>query len=85
MFTRDCVHEIPKQMILQSGSKIFSEFNDLRGNHCPMIVYSRIRTVVLERKEIEGKSVCSVITAFGRTSHCGTQIGSMPQKDKSTQ
>lgn len=73
------------EMILQSGAKIFSEFSDIRGNHRPMIVYSRIGTVILERKEIEGKSVYSVVTAFGRTSPRGTQIGTMPQKDKSTQ
>lgn len=41
-------------MIFQSGAKIFSEFSDVRGNHRPMIVYSRIGTVVLERKEVEG-------------------------------
>lgn len=65
-------------MIFQSGAKIFSEFSDVRGNHRPMIVYSRIGTVVLERKEIEGESVYSVVTAFGRTSPRGTQIGTMP-------
>lgn len=68
-------------MIFQSGAKIFSEFSDVRGNHRPMIVYSRIGTVVLERlerKEVEGESVYSVVTAFGRTSPRGTQIGTMP-------
>ncbi|HGO8941410.1 TPA: hypothetical protein ACLBFJ_001633 [Neisseria meningitidis] len=66
------------EMIFQSGAKIFSEFSDVRGNHRPMIVYSRIGTVVLERKEVEGESVYSVVTAFGRTSPRGTQIGTMP-------
>lgn len=66
------------EMILQSGARIFSEFNNLRGNHRPMIVYSRIGTVILERQEISGQIVYSIVTAFGRTSPRGSQIGVMP-------
>lgn len=66
------------EMILQSRARIFSEFNNLRGNHRPMIVYSRIGTVILERQEISGQIVYSIVTAFGRTSPRGSQIGVMP-------
>lgn len=66
------------EMILQSGARIFSEFNSLRGNHRPMIVYSRIGTVILERQEISGQIVYSIVTAFGRTNPRGSQIGIMP-------
>lgn len=31
MFTRDCVHEIPKQMILQLGSKTMIQLNIVLG------------------------------------------------------
>lgn len=52
-------------MIFQSGAKIFSEFSDVRGNHRPMIVYSRIGTVVLERKEVEGKVCIQLLPRLG--------------------
>lgn len=65
-------------LILQSGAQIFSEFANLRGFHRPMVVYSRIGTVVLERQEINGESVYSVVTAFARTSPRGQKIGVMP-------
>lgn len=66
------------EMILQSGARIFSEFSSLRGNHRPMIVHSRNGTVILERQEISGQIVYSIVTAFGRTSPRGSQIGAMP-------
>lgn len=65
-------------LILQSGAQIFSEFNSLRGFHRPMIIYSRAGTVVLERQEINGESVYSVVTAFARKNPRGQKIGVMP-------
>lgn len=65
-------------LILQSGAQIFSEFNSLRGFHRPMVIYSRVGTVVLERQEINGESVYSVVTAFARKNPRGQKIGVMP-------
>lgn len=65
-------------LFLQSGAQIFSEFDNLRGFHRPMVVYSRIGTVVLERQEINGDSVYSVVTAFARKNPRGQKIGVMP-------
>lgn len=72
------------ELILTTGAGIYSEFAALRGYHRPMVVYSRVGTVVLERQEIDGETVYSVVTAFARTSPRGVKIGSIPRQDKST-
>lgn len=64
-------------LIISSGAKIFSEFSGVRGNHRPMIIKSSVGTVVLEKQDIEGKTVYSVVSAFGRKTGVGTQIGTI--------
>jgi hypothetical protein len=63
------------QLILRSGAQIYSEFASLRGFHRPMVIKSSTGTVVLERKDINGETLYSVVTAFGGTVARGTQIG----------
>lgn len=64
--------------ILRRGAKILSEFENTRGNHRPLIVYSTQGTVVLQRQNFNGSTVYSIVTAFPRTNPIGIQIGSMP-------
>lgn len=64
------------KLILQSGAGIYSEY---RGFPRPMIIQSRIGVVVLERKEVNGITTYSVITAFGSRSAKGEKIGMMPR------
>jgi hypothetical protein len=61
------------------GAGIYCEFDDLRGFQRPMIVRSRIGTVVLERQRINGLTFYSVVTAFGGTKARGIKIGIMPK------
>lgn len=63
------------KLILRSGARIYSEFASLRGFHRPMVILSSIGTVVLERKDIKGKTLYSVVTAFGGNKVKGIQIG----------
>ena len=63
------------ELILKNGAQIFSEFSGTRGVHRPMIICSRVGTVILEPQQIAGEMVYSVITAFGGTTPRGTQIG----------
>lgn len=72
------------EMILQTGAGIYSEFNNTRGFHRPMIVRSSIGTVVLERQEKSGVTIYSVVSAFGRKTAHGTKIGEIPRQNKST-
>lgn len=64
-------------LILRSGAKIYSEFASVRGFHRPTVIWSSVGTVVLERQIINGQNIYSVITAFGRKSAKGTQIGTL--------
>jgi len=65
------------EMILQAGAGIYCEFDNLRGSQRPMIVWSRIGTVILERQKKNGLTYYSVVTAFGGTKARGTKIGIM--------
>lgn len=66
------------RLIIKSGAKIYSEFNNLRGNHRPMIIHSLIGTVILEKQIINGVVHYSVVSAFGRKNAYGHQIGIIP-------
>ena len=70
------------EMILQGGARIFSEFSAVKGAHRPMIIYSRVGTVILERTQILDEIVYSVVTAFGGVTPRGTQIGTIPKTTK---
>lgn len=63
------------KLILHSGALIYSEFEGIGRPHRPTIIRSSIGTVVLERQEINGETLYSVVTAFGGKSAKGTQIG----------
>lgn len=65
------------EMILQTGAGIYCEFDNLRGPQRPMIIWSRIGTVILERQKKNGLIYYSVVTAFGGTKARGTKIGIM--------
>lgn len=65
------------KLILTQGADIFSEFNDLRGNHRPMIIRSAFGTVVLEKQYFDNKVIYSVVSAFGRKIPKGTKIGTL--------
>lgn len=67
------------EMILQTGAGIYCEFDNLKGLQRPMIVRSRIGTVILERQKINGLTFYSVVTAFGGTKARGIKIGIMPK------
>lgn len=66
-------------LIVQFGAKIYCEFNQVRGNHRPMIVRSRYGTVILELLNIDEVAIYSVITAYGSSRSRGIQIGSIPR------
>lgn len=72
------------EMILQFSAGIYCEFSNTRGFHRPMIIRSKLGTVVLERQERDGLTIYSVVTAFGGTMARGTKIGTMPRQNKST-
>ncbi|MDM8545614.1 hypothetical protein QUF61_03880 [Candidatus Venteria ishoeyi] len=64
--------------ILQPGSPIYCEFNNIRGNHRVAVVKSTLGQAILEKKQdANNKIFYSVVTAFeGKNAH-GTRIGTV--------
>lgn len=70
----DTVNFVEK--IIQPGTPIYCEFNDLRGNHRPTVLRTSVGLVVLEPVNLgDGELVYSVVTAYMKRSASGTKVG----------
>jgi hypothetical protein len=64
--------------IIVTGAGLFSEFEDIRGNHKVAVIQGVIGTAILEQRiNYDSQNFYSVITAFPKGKPRGTRIGSV--------